>query len=320
MNCVPIDMLPTQGPLLPTQGPLLPTQGPLLPTQGPLLPTLCTLLPTQGPLLPTGSIAPYTGSIAPYTGSIAPYTGSIAPYTGSIAPYTGSIAPYTGSIAPYTGSIAPYTGSIAPYTGSIAPYTGSIAPYTGSIAPYTGSIAPYTVSIAPYTGSIAPYTGSIAPYIGSIAPYSLNPRKFTLFRKHSFMDLRWATSSRTDECDIIYLCKYIQFEFTSCTLQCTLNGIYTFASNWNHGGISCDVHFAGHLRSNRTNIWSDGVTYEICRAGGREDWNWEPLSYWNERFWHSCMYKNMNLRNMHCSRTALMKPNCILFSNLLFYT
>ncbi len=44
MNCVPIDMLPTQGPLLPTQGPLLPTQGPLLPTQGPLL-------PTQGPLL-----------------------------------------------------------------------------------------------------------------------------------------------------------------------------------------------------------------------------------------------------------------------------
>ncbi len=21
------------------------------------------------------------------------------------------------------------------------------------------------------------------------------------------------------------------------------------------------------------------VTYEICRAGGREDWNWEPLLY-----------------------------------------
>ncbi len=28
----------------------------------------------------------------------------------------------------------------------------------------------------------------------------------------------------------------------------------TFASNWNHGGIYCDVHFAGHLRSYRTNI------------------------------------------------------------------
>ncbi len=53
MNCVLIDMLPTQGPLLPTQGPLLPTQGPLLPTQGPLLPTQGPLLPTQGPLRPT---------------------------------------------------------------------------------------------------------------------------------------------------------------------------------------------------------------------------------------------------------------------------
>ncbi len=68
------------------------------------------------------------------------------------------------------------------------------------------------------------------------------------------MDLRCATSSHMDECDILYLCKYIQFEFTSHTLQCTLNGIYTFASNWNHDGISCDVQFAGHLRSNRTNV------------------------------------------------------------------
>ncbi len=31
--------------------------------------------------------------------------------------------------------------------------------------------------------------------------------------EHSFVDLRCATSSRTDECDIIYLCKYIQFWF-----------------------------------------------------------------------------------------------------------
>ncbi len=65
--------------------------------------------------------------------------------------------------------------------------------------------------------------------------------------------------------------------FTSCTLQCTLNGIYTFASNWNHGGISCDVHFAGHLRSNRTNIWSDKSNIRNVQSGGREDWNWEPL-------------------------------------------
>ncbi len=66
--------------------------------------------------------------------------------------------------------------------------------------------------------------------------------------EHSFMDLRFATSSRTDECDIIYLCKYIELKFPFRTLQCTFNGIYKFASNWNRGGISSDVHFTGHLR------------------------------------------------------------------------
>ncbi len=45
----------------------------------------------------------------------------------------------------------------------------------------------------------------------SLLPEQGNPLKLTLFREHSFMDLRCATSSRTDECDIIYLCKYIQF-------------------------------------------------------------------------------------------------------------
>ncbi len=141
------------------------------------------------------------------------------------------------------------------------------------------------------------------------------------------------------QCDIIYLCKYMQFKFTSRTLQCTFHRThvtlsvktrlksnseitsikvwlqtfislwfqsltwpysvnikdaknifssnvlynmyddfmqknvnfekmhlagfftervtYTFALNWNHGGISCDVHFAGHLRLNRTNVWTD---------------------------------------------------------------
>ncbi len=43
--------------------------------------------------------------------------------------------------------------------------------------------------------------------------------------EHSLMDLRCATSSRTDKCDIIYVCKYIQFKFTSRTLQFTMNGI-----------------------------------------------------------------------------------------------
>ncbi len=242
-----------------------------------------SIAPYTGSIAPyTVSIAPYTRSIAPYTVSIAPYTVSIAPYTVSIAPYTVSIAPYTGSIAPYTGSIAPYTGSIAPYTGSIAPYTGSIAPYTVSIAPYTRSIAPYTRSIAPYTGSIAPYTGSIAPYTGSIAPYSLirgNPLGFTLFRNiHSWICAAQRLHART-----------------SVTSYTSVN-IYNFNSRLAH----FNALWMEYIRSLRTGIMveypvmctSQGtyvpieqtseairVTYEICRAGGREDWNWETLAY-----------------------------------------
>ncbi len=52
--------------------------------------------------------------------------------------------------------------------------------------------APYTVSIAPYTVSIAPLSPSIGK---SVYVY------FT--SEHSFMGLRYATSSRTGECDII---------------------------------------------------------------------------------------------------------------------
>ncbi len=41
-----------------------------------------------------------------------------------------------------------------------------------------------------------------------------------------------------------------------------------FALNWNHGGISCDVHFTGHLHSNRTNIWSDKSNIRNVQRGG----------------------------------------------------
>ncbi len=87
--------------------------------------------------------------------------------------------------------------------------------------------------------------------------------------EHSFMELRLR--------NVLYLCKYIKFKFTSRTLQCPLHGTYMFASNWNHGGISCDVHFPGHLRSNRTTSEAIRETYKMFRAGGREDWNWGPL-------------------------------------------
>ncbi len=96
--------------------------------------------------------------------------------------------------------------------------------------------------------------------------------------EHSFMDLRSAMCSRTVECDIIYRCRYIQFKFTSRTLQCTLNGIYTFASKWNHGGISCDIHFAGHLCLNRTNVWSDKSNIRNVQSRGAWGLELRPLS------------------------------------------
>ncbi len=58
------------------------------------------------------------------------------------------------------------------------------------------------------------------------------------------------------------------------------------ALNWNHGGISGDVHFAGHndLRSNRPTVGRDkisDISYYIhmkcAEQGGREDCNWKPL-------------------------------------------
>uniref|UniRef100_A0A8C1KUX8 Metalloendopeptidase n=1 Tax=Cyprinus carpio TaxID=7962 RepID=A0A8C1KUX8_CYPCA len=45
--------------------------------------------------------------------------------------------------------------------------------------------------------------------------------------------------------------------------KCNLNSCpahfnaHTLVLNWNHGGISCDVPFAGHLRMNRTNVVRD---------------------------------------------------------------
>ncbi len=94
--------------------------------------------------------------------------------------------------------------------------------------------------------------------------------------EHSFMDLRCATSSRTDECDIIYVCKYIQFKFTSRTLQCTMNGIRSLRT-----GIMEEYRVMSTSQGTCVRIEQTSevirVTYEMCRAVGREDWNWEPL-------------------------------------------
>ncbi len=101
--------------------------------------------------------------------------------------------------------------------------------------------------------------------------------------EHSFMDLRCATSLRTDECDIIYVCKYIQFKFTSRTLQCTMNGIRSLRT-----GIMEEYRVMSTSQGTCVRIEQTSevirVTYEMCRAVGREDWNWEPLVYYVDIF------------------------------------
>ncbi len=45
----------------------------------------------------------------------------------------------------------------------------------------------------------------------SLLPEQGKSAEVYFISEHSFMDLRCTTSSCTDECDIIHLCKYIQF-------------------------------------------------------------------------------------------------------------
>ncbi len=90
-----------------------------------------------------------------------------------------------------------------------------------------------------------------------IAPYSLssvNPLKCISLRNvqnrtvlHTTVNITFGTvfthrQNLLENCEIIHLCKEIQYKFTS-----RIYGAYTLALNWNHGGISGDVHFAGHL-------------------------------------------------------------------------
>ncbi len=103
-----------------------------------------------------------------------------------------------------------------------------------------------------------------APYTGSIAPYSLsrgNPLKFTLFRNiYSWICATQRLHVRTSVTSYTSVNIY---NFNS-----RLAHLYALWMECIHGGISCDVHFAGHLRSNRTNIWSDKSNIRNMQSGG----------------------------------------------------
>ncbi len=119
-----------------------------------------------------------------------------------------------------------------------------------------------------------------APYTGSIAPYSLsrgNPLKFTSFRNIQS-----------------WICAAQRLHARMSETSCTSVNIYNFNSRLAH----FNALWMEYIRSLRTGIMAEypvmstsqgtcvrieqtseaiRVTYEICRAGGREDWNWELL-------------------------------------------
>ncbi len=64
----------------------------------------------------------------------------------------------------------------------------------------------FPIDILPTQGPLLPTQGPLLP-----TPWAGKSAEVYFISEHSFMDLRCTTSSRTDECDIIYLCKYIQF-------------------------------------------------------------------------------------------------------------
>ncbi len=128
-----------------------------------------------------------------------------------------------------------------------------------------------------------------APYTVSIAPYSLSRgNRCSLLYFGTFIHgLRCATSSSTDECDIIYLW-YIQFAFTSRTFICTLNGIRLLRTGIMAEYPVMSTSQGTYVRIEQTSVVIR-VTYEMCRAGGgHEEWNWEPLIY-TQRVFRLCL-------------------------------
>ncbi len=108
----------------------------------------------------------------------------------------------------------------------------------------------------------------------SLLPEQGNLLKFTLFRNiHSWICAAQRLHARTSVTS-----------YTSVNIYNLNSRLAHFNALWMEyirslrTGIMAeypDVHFAGHLRSNRTNIWSDKSNIRnMQNGGGREDWNW----------------------------------------------
>ncbi len=229
--------------MLPTQGPLLPTQGPLLPTRGPLLPTQGPLLPTRGPLLPTQC------PLLPTQCPLLPTRGPLLPTQCPLLPTQCPLLPTRGPLLPTQCPLLPTRGPLLPTQCPLLPTQGPLLPTQGPLLPTQGPLLPTQCPLPSLL------------YFGNI---------------HSWICAAQRLHART-----------------SVTSYTSVN-IYNFNSRLAH----FSALWMEYIRSLRTGIMAEypvmstsqgtydrieqtseaiRVTYEICRAGGREDWNWEPL-------------------------------------------
>ncbi len=262
MNCVPIDMLPTQGPLLPTQCSLLPTQCPLLPTQGPLLPTQCPLLPTQCPLLPTqGPLLPTQGPLLPTQGPLLPTQCPLLPTQGPLLPTQCPLLPTQGPLLPTQCPLLPTQGPLLPTQGPLLPTQGPLLPTQCPLLPTQGPLLPTQGPLLPTQGPLLPTQGPLLP-----TPWAGKSAEVYFISGHSFM-----------------VCAAQRLHARRSVTSYTSVNIYNFNSRLAHfnalwmeyirslrTGIMAEypVMSTSHLRSNRTNIWSDKSNIRNMQSGG----------------------------------------------------
>ncbi len=117
-----------------------------------------------------------------------------------------ALLPTQCPLLPTQGPLLPTQCPLLPTEGPLLPTQGPLLPTQGPLLPTQGPLLPTQGPLLPTQGPLLPTQGPLLP-----TPWAGKSAEVYFISEHSFMDLRCATSSRTDECDIVYLCKYIQF-------------------------------------------------------------------------------------------------------------
>ncbi len=84
----------------------------------------------------------------------------------------------------------------------------------------------------------------------------------------------------------------LQAQMSECDIKYSTSDIYNFNSRLAHLYALWMEYIRFELESWRNIQWCSlhrALKFEMCRAGGREDWNWEPLVYTRHVIFRSCL-------------------------------